>query len=849
MLQLKKAGKFLIIFLCSFALCNFAYADYVKKSGGGSTGAPTDATYITQTPDTTLTAEQALSALSTGIMRVATTTGVITSLTDSAGIASNVSDETGTGVMAFATAPTFTTNITTPLVIGGTTTTSDLNLQTTSGIGATGADMHFLVGNNGATEAMTILNDGKLGIGIAAPTAEYHLKKTFSSGTNTLFYANAVITGVNNFDAFKVETTGSWSGIQTIFKLVDDGSVRMNMNIGSNWLGLGTAQPGIGFQAGSTDVAVLTILDGTTPGSLGILELAGNSTFDGSPVGGVEFLLNDNTTNKKVSGITGYAYGGTATARGGYVLLEARLNTTTDLSMMEAMRVYVFAENVGAVSIGTAAAPTSQLNLGGNFSASAWTTSGIGLRYNAATYTDTSTAAAGTVAVRTAHSFGAPTFASTNAITVTDAFTLYVPKPIAGTNTTITRANSAYFEGNVGIGTTSPTHNLTIANGATSAGFLAINEDTDNGANNATFTVSALAADTDYTLPPDDGDAGEQLQTDGAGVLTWEAAGSGSGAPTTADYLVGTANASLSAEIVVGTTELSLVNIGSTLVGGSATTADLNLKTTSGIGAAGADMHFLVGNNGATEAMTILNSGYVGIGVSPSLNLDIGGSSGDLLVRIKNTSVVAADSNEILLDRGANTQQNTVSFITATTLNWAIGTMYNAGSANAVFSIGNGLNLTDSKFAINGSDIGIGTTSPDRLFHVETSTALTNTVSYAERLSHITSGTPANSIGVGLEFEQETSANNNEVIATIEAVVTDVTALSEDADLVVKTMTAGAAATEVVRFTSIGTVRLASLAADPASGLADGDLWYRSDVDEFRCRLNGVTYKLTVSPI
>jgi len=30
-----------------------------------------------------------------------------------------------------------------------------------------------------------------------------------------------------------------------------------------------------------------------------------------------------------------------------------------------------------------------------------------------------------------------------------------------------------------------------------------------------------------YTAPPDDGDAGEQLQTNGAGVLTWEAAGAG----------------------------------------------------------------------------------------------------------------------------------------------------------------------------------------------------------------------------------------------------------------------------------------------------------------------------------
>lgn len=41
------------------------------------TGAPLNATYITQTPNATLSNEQALSALSTGLMKVTTTTGVI----------------------------------------------------------------------------------------------------------------------------------------------------------------------------------------------------------------------------------------------------------------------------------------------------------------------------------------------------------------------------------------------------------------------------------------------------------------------------------------------------------------------------------------------------------------------------------------------------------------------------------------------------------------------------------------------------------------------------------------------------------------------------------------------------
>lgn len=100
--------------------------------------------------------------------------------------------------------------------------------------------------------------------------------------------------------------------------------------------------------------------------------------------------------------------------------------------------------------------------------------------------------------------------------------------------------------------------------------------------------------------------------------------------------------------------------------------------------------------------------------------------------------------------------------------------------------------------------LGVGTPSPDQLFHAEKSSSITNTVQQVARLSHITSEIPTAGIGLGLEFEQETSANNNEVIATIEAVTTDVTATSEGADLVFKTMAAGAAATECARLSPTG---------------------------------------------
>lgn len=65
--------------------------------------------------------------------------------------------------------PIFNTNITTPLIIGGSTTTSSLNFKTTSGVGTTGANFNFLVGNNGATTAFTILNNTFAGFGNNTP--------------------------------------------------------------------------------------------------------------------------------------------------------------------------------------------------------------------------------------------------------------------------------------------------------------------------------------------------------------------------------------------------------------------------------------------------------------------------------------------------------------------------------------------------------------------------------------------------------------------------------------------------------------------------------------------------------
>lgn len=89
---------------------------------------------------------------------------------------------------------------------------------------------------------------------------------------------------------------------------------------------------------------------------------------------------------------------------------------------------------------------------------------------------------------------------------------------------------------------------------------------------------------------------------------------------------------------------------------------------------------------------------------------------------------------------------------------------------------------------------------------VRRTTSATNTVTPVLQLDSESSGTPANGIGVSLEMAAETAAGNTEIGVVLEAVTTDVTSTSEDFDLVVKNMAAGATAAETLRVASTGDV-------------------------------------------
>jgi len=70
----------------------------------------------------------------------------------------------------------FGTSVVNPLLIGGSATTSSLTYRATTGVGTTNADHIFQVGNNGAKEAMRILNNGFVGIGTPAPNFELDIQ-------------------------------------------------------------------------------------------------------------------------------------------------------------------------------------------------------------------------------------------------------------------------------------------------------------------------------------------------------------------------------------------------------------------------------------------------------------------------------------------------------------------------------------------------------------------------------------------------------------------------------------------------------------------------------------------------
>lgn len=272
-------------------------------------------------------------------------------------------------------------------------------------------------------------------------------------------------------------------------------------------------------------------------------------------------------------------------------------------------------------------------------------------------------------------------------------------------------------------------------------------------------------------------------------------------------------------DLTVSTVTFNLANTTATTVNfaGAATTLEIgaatgttninnSLDVDGDINIDGGDLTVSTGTfNLANTTATIVN--FAGAGTT----ISIGAATGTTTINNANT-VVTGD----LAVNGADI--TTSSTGTATVFN-ANATTLNMGQAATTVSIGatTGTTTVRNSLAINGNatlgdasgdtiTINSSTATVPNTLTLTVDDAVTNNIAYPVKISHTTSGTPANGIGTGIQFITETAAANNEIGMLIEAAVTDVTATSEDFDFVVKLMAAGAAAAERFRVNSVGNV-------------------------------------------
>lgn len=153
-----------------------------------------------------------------------------------------------------------------------------------------------------------------------------------------------------------------------------------------------------------------------------------------------------------------------------------------------------------------------------------------------------------------------------------------------------------------------------IIGGGASANELRFLEPSGSGTNYTGFKAQTQAASLTYTLPAADATvSGYALTSNAAGILSWAAVGvsdhgalTGLGDDDHAQYAL-----------------LAGRSGGQLLKGGTAVTDFLALQSTGGVGTTDY-IKFLVGSNGATEAMRINHAGNVGIGTAiPTAKLDL----------------------------------------------------------------------------------------------------------------------------------------------------------------------------------------------------------------------------------
>ena len=438
---------------------NTAWEVYTPSSGG----APTDATYITQTANGTLTNEQALSTLATGILK----------------------NTTSTGVLSIATAGDF------PILNQNTTGTA--GSLSANGANCPAGQYPLGVNASGAVESCTAdatggVSDGDKGdITVTASGATWNLDAavvgTAELANDAVTYAKLQNVGANTFLANATATSADVQEIATnripLFASAITGTPSSTTFLRGDgqWIAAGAADNlGNHIASQNLDMATFKIYGGHQSGNDLYLETTSHATK------GDVIIANE-------GGNVGV---GTATPTN---RLHVVKNSASE-SVVKVVSDYNFSP-VSAVN-------TVDVSLTGLTGTTGMTAASFSNALDADA-TDTI--------------YGAKFNAA--GVTVQDSIAGYFTASGGTNNYAIIVPGGS---GRVGIGTTAPGELLSLGTAGTTLGVLSL---AGNTSGKIIIQPAAAAGTYTLTLPTTDGNANEFLQTNGSGVLTWAAAGGG----------------------------------------------------------------------------------------------------------------------------------------------------------------------------------------------------------------------------------------------------------------------------------------------------------------------------------
>ena len=349
---------------------------------------------------------------------------------------------------------------------------------------------------------------------------------------------------------------------------------------------------------------------------------------------------------------------------------------------------------------------------------------------------------------------------------------------------------------------------MSIGNGATNAGELRFLEDTDNGSHYTGFKApAAVTSNAVYTLPAAFPGSDSVLQSNASGVLSWSAGVYGD---TQVNTHLNTAAAATNEVLSWTGSDYDWV------VQSGGTVTALNNQTANRLITIGATTTELDG-----EANLTFDGSELGLtGNAEITHSTSSPTTAGLKVDKDYTGTVTSSNRGVYVDFDATgitaSGQTSDNYCYLGVLNsdapTMVGTVNNYGAYFTLTGATSGVQKNvgihaqvagaDTNYPIIalGGNSGFGTATPSRLLSITDTDGGTNAVQPVFRLTEFSAGvTPANGLGVGIEFEVSTAVGNEEIIATIDAIAADVSSGAEIGHLSFKTMKGGATATEVLR--------------------------------------------------